>query len=231
MTESAVIVAAVVFLLLYGALCLASLARYVLYSLGLMGLGNRLGVKNAWLAWIPVANTYVLGSSADKLEEKRGLSHKWGKLLLILNIVIVALVFLAYLGLIAFAVFMGIAEASMDYAVAEEYFPVGPFVALYLFLVLAMFAMSVVQFLTFVCIYKIFEEIEPKKSIKYFLIYLMVPFGDVYCLFKCKNLIPEPVVSVAAPAGDPAFGYDIPDIQQENSVNREEKNYDQGNQQ
>ncbi|MGE5473281.1 MAG: hypothetical protein ACM3UU_03565 [Ignavibacteriales bacterium] len=34
---------------------------YVLGSLGLMKIAQSKGVENAWLAWIPVANMYILG--------------------------------------------------------------------------------------------------------------------------------------------------------------------------
>ena len=94
-------------------LCFAALAvsaLVFLYSLGLMGLANRTGVKNAWLAWIPVANVYVLGATADMLEEKRGLSHKWSKFLLILTIAVAALFFLFFVSLIALVVYISMME-------------------------------------------------------------------------------------------------------------------------
>lgn len=34
---------------------------YVLASLGLMKIAQSKGIENAWLAWIPVANLYIMG--------------------------------------------------------------------------------------------------------------------------------------------------------------------------
>lgn len=34
---------------------------YIIGALGLMKIGQKAGVENAWLAWIPIANMYVLG--------------------------------------------------------------------------------------------------------------------------------------------------------------------------
>lgn len=34
---------------------------YILTSLGLMKLAQRRGIENPWLAWIPIANVYILG--------------------------------------------------------------------------------------------------------------------------------------------------------------------------
>ena len=41
------------------------LATYVLYSLGLYIIANRRGIRNAWLAWLPVGNIWILGAIAD----------------------------------------------------------------------------------------------------------------------------------------------------------------------
>lgn len=45
---------------------LVSLAVYIYASLALMKIGQRRKVPNAWLAWIPIGNLYVLVASAGK---------------------------------------------------------------------------------------------------------------------------------------------------------------------
>lgn len=227
-------IAVVVAMLLYLFFSAILFVRYILYSLGLMGLANRTGVKNAWLAWIPVANVYVLGATADMLEEKRGLSHKWSKFLLILTVAVAALFFLFFVSLIALVVYIsmmeGIGATSPGAFFAGEMFLL-PMIAFYLIYIVLLVISMALSYLNIICVYKIFEEIAPQKSIKYFLIYVLVPFGDVYCLFKCKNLIPEPAAPAEPPMGDPAFGYDASAVQQEKIMNSEENHYDQENQQ
>lgn len=44
---------------------LISIASYVLYALGLYTIARRRGIRNAWLAWVPVASVWILGSIAD----------------------------------------------------------------------------------------------------------------------------------------------------------------------
>ena len=228
------VIAVVVALLLYLFFSAILFARYILYSLGLMGLAKRTGVKNAWLAWIPVANVYVLGATADMLEEKRGLSHKWSKFLLILTVAVAALFTLFFVSLIALVVYIGMMEGigatSPDAFFAGEMFLL-PMIAFYLIYIVLIVISMALSYLNIICVYKIFEEIAPQKSIKYFLIYVLVPFGDVYCLFKCKKLIPEPAAPAEPPMGDPAFGYDASAVQQEKIMNSEENHYDQENQQ
>ena len=228
------VIAVVVALLLYLFFSAILFVRYILYSLGLMGLAKRTGVKNAWLAWIPVANVYVLGATADMLEEKRGLSHKWSKFLLILTVAVAALFTLFFVSLFALVVYIGIMEGigatSPDAFFAGEMFLL-PMIVFYLIYIVLIVVSMALSYLNIICVYKIFEEIAPQKSIKYFLIYVLVPFGDVYCLFKCKKLIPEPAAPAEPPMGDPAFGYDASAVQQEKIMNSEENHYDQENQQ
>lgn len=44
-----------------GLFVLVGIALYVLFSFGLFTLANRRNVPNAWLAWIPIAQFYILG--------------------------------------------------------------------------------------------------------------------------------------------------------------------------
>ena len=39
---------------------------YILYSLGIYTIAQRRGIKHPWMAWLPVANMWVLGSIADQ---------------------------------------------------------------------------------------------------------------------------------------------------------------------
>jgi len=42
---------------------ITAIALYVLSSLGLMKIAQSKGVENAWLAWIPVGNLYIMGKA------------------------------------------------------------------------------------------------------------------------------------------------------------------------
>ena len=45
---------------------LVSLAVYIFSALGLYTIAQRRGLRNSWLAWIPVANVWILGSLSDQ---------------------------------------------------------------------------------------------------------------------------------------------------------------------
>lgn len=44
------------------------IAFYVLKSIGLMTLAANKGIENAWLAWIPVADLYIMGSIVGEMD-------------------------------------------------------------------------------------------------------------------------------------------------------------------
>lgn len=54
----------VVMLLTFG----FSIALYVLQALGMYRIASRRGIPNPWLAWIPVANMWTLGSISDQFQ-------------------------------------------------------------------------------------------------------------------------------------------------------------------
>ena len=58
----------VIFLAVLGVVLLFALAFWIIRSLSLMKLAKRRGIQNAWLAWIPIGNYWVLGSVADQYQ-------------------------------------------------------------------------------------------------------------------------------------------------------------------
>ena len=81
-------------------------ASYIIQSLALQGIAKRRGINNPWLSWIPVANTWIIGSIADEYDNRNGIKRKWRVLLLTLSIATMALVILFYVAIIVFVVSM-----------------------------------------------------------------------------------------------------------------------------
>lgn len=48
---------------------LLSLASYVLMALGMYTIAKRRGIRHAWLAWLPVANLWLLGCVSDQYQQ------------------------------------------------------------------------------------------------------------------------------------------------------------------
>ena len=60
-----------VLLILLGVLAVALLVSvifWVISSLSLQSIARRRGIRNAWLAWVPIGNQWILGSIADQYQ-------------------------------------------------------------------------------------------------------------------------------------------------------------------
>ena len=55
-----------VILLLNGIAILGAIALYVLQSLGLYQIAQRRAIRHSWMSWVPVLNTWILGSLSDQ---------------------------------------------------------------------------------------------------------------------------------------------------------------------
>lgn len=66
---------------------LISIAAYILLALGMYSIAKRRGIKNPWLAWIPVANMWLLGCISDQYRYvAKGQEKSKRKMMLVLSI-------------------------------------------------------------------------------------------------------------------------------------------------
>lgn len=157
---------------------------YVFQSLALYRMAKNRNIKCPGLAWVPVANSWVMGSVIDHHSRLGGIDRKWRKVLLTLSIISAASVFLYFI--IAFM--MGFAMAFGGTSAAGLVILLVP--------VLIIYALSVTanSLCTIICTYKIFEELTPEKAIKYILLTILVPLGGPICMFiASKSMIGVPV--------------------------------------
>lgn len=63
----------------------------------------------------------------------------------------------------------------------------GGFIIVYALIIVVAIIASAKGFCQAICIYKIFESTVPEKSVKYMLLYLLVPLAGSICLLKCRN--------------------------------------------
>ena len=172
------------FVFMYIVIYAGVILNYVLSSLALHRIAKRRLIKHPWLAWIPVANTWIIGSIADDYDAKMGINRKWRVLLLTLMLVYFAMF------LILFIVFFAIMFSFImkcQYAEPSPHDIMGFILPLYIgIIVIAFFAMAV-SACNYICMFKIFESTVPHKALKYFLLSLLVPFAYAICLFLSRN--------------------------------------------
>lgn len=169
-------------LLVYVGIIGVCIADYIMSSLGLYRLASRRGIAKPWLAWIPVANAWTVGSIVDEYDETQGFSRKWRCALLTLNIIVVGAVILWYAAIIGFAF------SQMDNMYSMN---MGAFLAVFIpsyiiILGAALCAMALVACQS-VCLFKVYESTVPEKALKYLILSMLVPLAEAICLLRCAD--------------------------------------------
>lgn len=180
------------------------IASYVMTSLSLYTIAKRRDINHAWLAWIPIANYWTLGSIADEYDERNGLKKRWAKTLIVLYVIFYVAFIVVYVATLA-TMFMGITGTSdLEMQIMNM---ITPLIVLYLLLVLVMIFSIAFMVCYYISLYKIFESTVPKHSLLCMIISILVPLGLPICLMCCRNkgyekevvAVYEPVVETTIP--------------------------------
>ncbi len=206
MVEDITLAFGIIFMLVYFVLFVYAILSYVLESLSLYTLARRRGIANPWLAWIPYGKFWNLGAIVRDYDRQNGIKRRWDKVLLTLSIIMSACVFITYISIFAYIMSLAfqLGDAEMSEEMALQF--VGMLFVGCLPLGLISSALST---LTLICCYKIFESTVSEKALKYFLIYLLVPFAAPFCLFSCRNKgyeHPDPLAYIYNPV-DKDYSY------------------------
>lgn len=153
-----------------------SLALFFLGAWGMFTIAKRRNLPRPWLAWIPVGNSWILGSIADQYQErvngKKTVKRKWILGLDIgLRVMGVAFVAIAW-------VFCAVIIFAAFFALSSEIMAVFAVIVLlgYLSIVLVALAASVV-YTVFVCMayYDLFRSCKPNLAVLFLV--LSILFG------------------------------------------------------
>ncbi len=182
-------------------LCFSGLAiaDYIVTALGVSGVARAKGISNDWLAWLPIGQDWVLGSTVEKIDEKRGIKRAWAIILTILSAVFWVL-FCLYIGLL-------IQMINHSYMLVNDTMLMNSMTQLYAIVIPFSIVSTVWATLQYVCRYKIFEDIVPHKSLKYFVLGILLPLAYGILMLKCKKVLEPEIVhfdAVIAPAAEPA---------------------------
>ena len=167
-------------LLLLLALCAVSWASYIMGGIALMDLSKRRGIKNGWLAWIPVTTAYVVGQIADDhLEKTAGKKTVFGKLLLWGSVAINAVLAIYYV------VYFGAFLLSLIPDLGQSLYVIGLIcsIAIYCVMLPASIAFSVFYYIAY---YHLFAAFKPEKKILFLMLSIFVGIPGI-CVFLCRK--------------------------------------------
>ena len=171
---------------------LASLATYVLTSWGTYSIAKRRGIRNPWLAWIPVGNVWILGCISDQYRYvARGQVKNKRKALLVLNILlyITLIVMLVLCFVLIFQMIssgFGHVQPPMGTDAFEESV-IGSMVGL-LGVYLVMLGVSVAcTILQYMALYDLYASCDPSNKVLYLVLNIFVSITLPIFIFICRN--------------------------------------------
>lgn len=166
---------------------LVSLAVYIFSALGLYTIAQRRGLRNSWLAWIPVVNVWILGSLSDQYRYVvRNEVRSKRKVLLTLEIIAAVLRLVLTVAAIVTVVrsiaFIGMADP--DQLVEEILGTLMGMLVLYLPLLGVDIAKAVLYYMA---LYDVYTSCAPQDNVVYLVLSILFGFTRAIFLFLCRN--------------------------------------------
>lgn len=169
-----------VFLIVYLLALAFSVVSYVLSAVGMYRIAKRRGIHHAWLAWIPVGNSWLLGSISDHYQYvAKQKTTKRRRILLILSIacMIMGVIFGIGVGALTAAEIMGdISAASV--------LPVAVMVIGYLGLMGLSIAVTVICYIAY---YDLFRSCKPGNAVLFLVLSIFFNVTLPFFVFFISN--------------------------------------------
>ena len=166
---------------------LISLAVYVFTALGLYTLAQRRGLRHPWLAWVPVANVWILGSLSDQYRYVvRGQVRSKRKALLTLNIISAVMGLVMTVVIVAAVIrcvfsFRGASETEIVNALMGSIMGVLALCVPWAGVAIASAVLS------YMALYDIYTSCDPANNTVYLVLSILFGFTQAIFLFLCRN--------------------------------------------
>ena len=169
-----------IYLTILGVVLVCCLVGWILRSLSLHSIARRRGIRNAWLAWIPIGSHWILGCVADQYQHLvQGKVTSRRKIMLILGAVSVVLYTVAY-GLAFMQVFAGMGVLPVEQAVTAALAGTIP----------SMLG-TVVGIVTLVfyhiCNYDLYRSCRPDGAVAFLVLGIIFAFCEPFFYLACRK--------------------------------------------
>lgn len=187
--EPFAIVFIILFIFFYLALLALAVVSYVLGSKGIYAIAARRGIRNPWMAWIPIANSWILGSISDQYQQRKyGEDPKLRKKLLIFSIITQSgATITPAVG--SFHLNLNLGNDSVTMVQNDEVLrTVGIVLAVILVpILLAMLVLSIIQTVyQYKAYYSLYASCKPQMAIAFLILSIVTPAGP-FLTYACRN--------------------------------------------
>ena len=164
------------------------IAAYVLRSIGLYAIAKRRGISNPWLAWIPVAWVWTLGSISDQFRyvTKAQVKNK-RTTLLVMNLIqtVASTAMMVVIG-VAFAelVNMGIIGFEEEELMTEAMILVFKFMGMALVLGGIALATAIIHY---IAMYDLYLSVNPANAVVFLILSIFISITEPFFIFFNRN--------------------------------------------
>ena len=184
-----------------GVVLLFSLIFWIISALSLQSIARRRGIRNAWLAWVPIGNEWILGSIADQYQHLiQAKITARRKILLWLNVGYVALIVANSLVQVMTELAAHTDEQLLIWGLASTAIS------------LARLAVSITTLVFYhMSNYDLYRSCNPKNAVTFLVLGIIFPITQPFFYLSCRKkdlgmVVPEIVTAPAEiPMASPEF--------------------------
>lgn len=173
---------------LFGMPMLLSIASYVLTALALYTIARRRGLKNPWLAWIPVADCWLLGSLSDQYRYVVKGEHKSKRKILLFFRVLIAIMWISLMGLLVNLCFHAVGSVFWGTMSDERIFQILHQALNLLVVCLPLIGISIAYAVfRYMALYDIYKSLDPDNCVLFLVLSILFGITEPFFLFFSRN--------------------------------------------
>ena len=173
---------------LFGMPMLLSIASYVLTALALYTIARRRGLKNPWLAWIPVADSWLLGSLSDQYRYVVKGEHKSKRKILLFFRVLITIMWISLMGLLVNLCFHAVGNAFWGTMTEDRVFQILHQALNLLVVLLPLIGISIAYAVfRYMALYDIYKSLDPANSVLFLVLSVLFGVTEPFFLFFSRN--------------------------------------------
>lgn len=173
---------------LFGTPMLLSIAGYVLTALALYTIARRRGLRNPWLAWIPVADCWLLGSLSDQYRYVLKGEHRSKRKILLFFRVLITIMWISLMGLLVNLCFHAVGGVFWGAMSDERMFQILHQAMNLLVLCLPLIGISIAYAVfRYMALYDIYKSLDPENCVLFLVLSILFGITEPFFLFFSRE--------------------------------------------
>ena len=173
---------------IFGMPMLLSIASYVLTALALYTIARRRGLRNPWLAWIPVADSWLLGSLSDQYRYVVKGEHKSKRKILLFFRVLITIMWISLMGLLVKLCFHAVGNAFWGTMTEDRVFQILHQALNLLVVLLPLIGISIAYAVfRYMALYDVYKSLDPANSVLFLVLSILFGVTEPFFLFFSRN--------------------------------------------